>query len=271
MTQQQVETSTAQEPPPPVQTPQATPATAASVPEASVPVAAPAAETVTAAAPVPAPAPAVPAGRPIDVDPAAAGPGEIVQLDHLFPSGTVLRGLVVGEGLVVRTVLVGRFRFPATEADRWESCYGMTVPDQAFTIVLAENVTHETIIARATWFVEGGGAQASHPMASPSVGVPVLPASPAPGASAQPASPPASPTAAPQGAWPPTVSQVHVPPPPPAAPVSPRAVTPGTNEVAVLLQRSECERLLSAITGGAAVEHQHIPSIIRQLHAALVR
>jgi hypothetical protein len=191
---------------------------------------------------------ALPEGKPFECDPSPAMPGEIVQIIAQFPANTVLKGLVVGEGLVVRTVLVGRFRYPASEADSWESCLGKAVPDQAFVILLVENVTHETMIARATWYVSDGGSQtasAPHPMASPP--------------------PPMQPSLF-AGKHAPAVAQKA------AAPASgPKTVTPGTNEVAILLQRAECERLLWALTGGDPVEHQYQPSIIRQLHAALAR
>jgi hypothetical protein len=199
-----------------------------------------------------APAPAiVPKGKPFECDPTAASPGEIVQLIAQFPAGTTLQGLVLGEGLVARTVIVGRFRYPAAEGDTWESCFGKPVPDQAFVILLAENTTIETVIARATWYLGEGGAitSAPHPMASPAAAPPSMQPSLFAGKHAS----------------------VTTAAPVPRAPAGPKAVTPGTNEVAILLQRAECERLLWALTGGDPVEHQYQPSIIRQLHAALAR
>ncbi len=227
------------------------------------------AEVEVQAAPTPSPLAPSPApmfkGSPIDVDPTAAAPGETVQLIHQFPPGTTLQGLVLGKGLEVVTVMVGRQKFPG-DAPTWQGCYGRPVPDQSYTILLARNVTDETVIARATWWVTSGGK-----------------AAPAPGVSATastvPAAAPAGPTGGVALPVPPNtayaqgvVSYAHTGP---AAAASaeglPVAVIPGTNEVALLLQRSECERLVAALSGGLAIsDHERAP-ILRQLRSALTR
>jgi hypothetical protein len=48
-------------------------------------------------------------------------------------------------------------------------------------------------------------------------------------------------------------------------------VVPGTNEVCILIQRSECERLLASVLGGPTITDHERPSIARQLDAALKR
>lgn len=230
------------------------------------------AEAARPEAPTPAPiaavAEVVPVGRAVDCDPVAAKPGEIVQLVMPYlPAGTVLRGLVLAPGLRVATVIVGRQMFPVpnTPNGRWEDCYGTVVPTQSFLILLVENVTREHQIARATWYVTGDG-------------VATLPAS------VQPANTYAAPAGSPAAPVVPAAVAAHdghggshghgqglnLAPPVQGSPV-PQAVVPGTNEVCILIQRSECERLLASVLGGPTITDHERPSIARQLDAALKR
>jgi hypothetical protein len=178
-------------------------------------------------------------------------------------------------------------RFPGPDGDRWEACYGKAVPDQAFVILLVQNMNADTAVARATWYVTTGTPGA---VIQRTPG-PVMPSA---AAAALPSQAVASPAAA--GANPfqtaPYAGQSQASPAPgsltsPAVPAYgaaaqqssqsslaglPSVVVPGTNEVVVLLQKSECQRLVEALTpGGAPIDHHHQPSIMRQLLAALAR
>ncbi len=236
----------------------------------------PAAATVPAPVAVPVPAPVAPVplaveaplpvieGHPVDCDPVAVAPGGIEQLIQESLAGVTLKGLVLAKGLEVVTVLVGKMRFPGPDGPTWDACYGKVVPPGAFVIVLAKNTLPETTIARATWFVASpGGAPAGRavqavPVASLALAAPVAPVQNGP-ANAYPQA--SAVTVMTQ----PTFAQAPAPPPVPGA------IAAGTNEVVVLLQRQECERILRSLTGGEPVPHHDHPSIVRQLTAALSR
>lgn len=195
-----------------------------------------------------------PAGKPMECDPVAAKPGEIVQVITQLPPGSVLRGLKVTDGLRVSAVMVGRQVFPvAGSAGSWEECLGKVVPPQSFLILLVENTTKDHLIARATWFVtsDGGTVQAQ------------APAYQAPAPQAAPAAPLYHDGAS-QGFG------LNTPAATQAIPVS-RSVTPGTNEVCILIQRGECERLLASLSGGQFISDHEKPSIVRQIASALKR
>lgn len=217
--------------------------------------------------PVPPPATvveALPPGRAVDCDPVAAKPGEIVQLIMSgLSAGTVLRGLVLAAGLRVTTVIVGRQTFPAP-GGRWEDCYGSVVPAQSFLILLVENTTKEHKIAKATWYVTGDGAVAAPQAAAPSNAAYVAPVvHAAPTAAVAVADGHGGSHGLGQGL---NLSPSHF-----VSAGGPQTVTPGTNEVAILIQRSECERLLQSVTGGQAITDHERSSIVRQIEAALKR
>jgi len=198
----------------------------------------------------------LPPGKPIECDPVAAKPNEIVQVITQLPPNSVLRGLKVSDGLKVSAVMVGRSVFPAPgSSGSWEECIGKVVPNQSFLILLVQNMTQEHLVARATWYVTGDGASV-HPSQATQAPRPA------------PAAPPVS-AAAPlfhDGA-----SQGYgLNMPMPNIPAS-RAVTPGTNEVCILIQRGECERLLASLSGGTAISEHEKPSIVRQVASALQR
>jgi len=211
-----------------------------------------------AAAPV-APEPVkvvVPPGKPMECDPVAAKPNEIVQVITQLPPNSVLRGLKISDGLRVAAVMVGRQVFPAPgSSGSWEEAIGKVVPNQSFLILLVQNMTQEHLVARATWYVTGDGAtaQASQATQAPR---------PAPAAPPVSAAAPLFHDGASQG--------YGLNMPMPNIPTS-RAVTPGTNEVCILIQRGECERLLASLSGGQAISEHEKPSIVRQVASALQR
>jgi hypothetical protein len=193
--------------------------------------------------------------RSVDCIPAAAKPGEIVQLIVQVTESFVLKNLSLTEGFEVVTVLVGRQAFPAPD---WKSCYGQAAPAASFLMVLAKNATSEHKVARGTWLVGGAGGELPQP--KPSVAAPQAVETSLP--SAQKKEDPPSFSAGQQDS-----SMVR---PEPLQKV-PLAVTPGTNEVCVLLQRSECQRLLEVLRGGYPISEGEKPSILRQLEAAMTR
>jgi hypothetical protein len=206
--------------------------------------------------PAPAPVAATPIGTPVDCDPVAAKPGEIVQVITQLAPNSVLRGLKISDGFKVSAVMVGRQVFPAPGGGgSWEQCIGKVVPAQSFLILLVQNTTPNHLVARATWYVTGDGAtvqQVQAPQAPPQAPVP------------PPVTAPLFHDGASQGFG------LNTPAATQPIPVS-RAVTPGTNEVCILIQRGECDRLLASLTGGTAISDHEKPSIVRQISSALKR
>jgi hypothetical protein len=207
----------------------------------------------------------LPPGKPIECDPVAAKPNEIVQVITQLPPNSVLRGLKVSDGLKVSAVMVGRSVFPAPgSSGSWEECIGKVVPNQSFLILLVQNMTQEHLVARATWYVTGDGASV-HPSQATQAPRPA-PAAPPENLAGRTAHVAAAAPLFHDGA-----SQGYgLNMPMPNIPAS-RAVTPGTNEVCILIQRGECERLLASLSGGQAISEHEKPSIVRQVASALQR
>lgn len=178
----------------------------------------------------------------------AALPNDTVQLLHKAPSSkSVLRGLVVSEGLEIERVFVGRSQLSRDEA------IGKEIPPESYLIVLVRNVTEEVLIAKGSCLIEGDNLPSDNPL-----GVRELP--PASGPSA---SPPI------QVVAPVPVSPVPVSPP--AAPVraeSPR-ITPGANEILVLLSRGHAEELNRSLKTQMLPHGATVADVTRRLDQAL--
>lgn len=198
-----------------------------------------------------------PEGRPVDCVPAAAKPEEIVQLILQVTEGFTLKGLVLADGFEVVTVLVGRQAFPAPN---WQACYGQAAPSNSFLLVLAKNISGEHKVARGTWYVGGAGGELPKAPTVPAPSVPATPTPPVEVAQEKEQAPSFS-------SGQPDSSMVRTEPLQKVAVV----ISPGTNEVCVLLQRSECQRLLDAMRGGYPIADSEKPSIVRQLESALSR
>lgn len=187
-------------------------------------------------------------GRRFEVDPAPAKVGEVVQLFAALPAGATIENVEVCEGFEIVQIILGSTRHPTVDGQgSWRDALGRQVQPQAFTVVLAANRTGQPAIAEGAFWLSGTDAQpaAVQPIVQPGP----VPVAHVPAAQVLPA-------------------PVAAPPPPPR---QSRVVTPGNNEVAVLLQRSECMRLFQALSGGLAISDIERPSILRQLQAALER
>jgi hypothetical protein len=215
---------------------------------------------------------AVPVGKPFECDPVAAKPGEIVQVITQLPPGSVLRGLKVNDGMRVSTVMVGRQVFPvAGSVGSWEECLGKVVPPQSFLILLVQNMTDGHLIARARWYVTSDGSTAAQAPAMTPIQAAVVAVAQdilkplAPAAPAFSPTPPPFHDGASQGFGLNMAASTQ-----PVATAS-KTVTPGTNEVCILIQRGECERLLASLSGGQFISDAEKPSIVRQITSALKR
>lgn len=179
----------------------------------------------------------VPPGRAVALDPVAIQPGDIQQLFYRAEGGEILRGLTVSPGAQVVKVIVGREQFPGAGQTDWRGCLGKEAPVGSYVIALVQNTTANVIHAAGCWYVEGGS---SNPLPQPQVITSMQP----------------SIATAPL----PTVVQ--------AVTVS-GPVTPGPNEVAVLMMRSEAMALLERIRTNMPMAYHEAPSIVRRLNAAL--
>jgi len=233
-------------------------------PNASSP---PGSTNVIATEPVPVAEAEIVEGTLFPFDAVPAGPGEIVQVIAQPPEGSTILGLDLSEEFFsVVKVLFGSSQLSLAE------CRGRQIPKGLFfVIVLAKNITEVPQVARGAWYLSGVPAAAVQAQAKAAAARidPGLPSragdKPKPvflgeglGATQHPSNMPAIHTAAP-------VFAVGVP-----AQTS-RSVTPGQNEVVVLLHRSEVERVIAWLTGKDPVSEHEKPGILRQLQSALTR
>lgn len=195
------------------------------------------------------PAAAARKGRRFEVDPAPARVGEVVQLFGQLPAGATIEDIEVSEGFEIVRVMLGIKQFPTADgAGTWRDAIGKVVPPAAFTMALVQNKTGGPAVAEGAFWLSGTDAVPA-PIMQPIVQPGPVPVQHVPAAQ--------------------IVAAHAVAPPPP--PRQSRTVTPGNNEVAVLMQRSECMRLLQALSGGLAISDTERPSILRQLQASLER
>ena len=173
----------------------------------------------------------------------AAAPGDVVQLLYKAPSTpTTLRGLVVGEGLAIERVFVGRSQLTQEEA------MGQAIPPDSYLIVLAKNTTEEVIVAKAACVIEGDKLPNKNPL-----GIQDLPQ----GAPTEPK--PLAPVA---------VRSAPSPAPAPQAPVQSH-IKPGANEILVLLSRGHAEELNRCLKAQALPHGATVADVTRRLDQAL--
>jgi len=198
----------------------------------------------------------LPAGRAVALDPVTIQPGAIEQLFYRAEGGEILRGLTVSPGASVVKVLVGREQFPTAGQSDWKACIGRQAPAGSYVIALVQNTTPNVIHAAGCWYVEGGSAEPGG-LDGSSLGThQPSPQNPAVQTQGIAAAPP-----------PPAVQYVDSSLSAPVAVVG--AITPGPNEVAVLLVRAEAVALLERIRTNMPLAYHEAPSIVRRLNAAL--
>lgn len=226
----------------------------------------------------PAPSPAAQAvAKPVALKAQPIGPGEIEQLMHQFPKGTMLAGLTLTEGLEVVTIMVGHVRFPdVSKADQtWLSVCGTVTPEGAYVIVLARNTTKKILVAKGTWWVDGQPPPPEEIGYMPPQAKVSPPSDPSQSPITTTARSPLDPPSAepPQGMSPAYAAKNSVPHVAAAAGaphLPPGAVMPGANEVCVLLSRQDVKRLLEAVKGvGLDIQISERPNLERRLEQAL--
>lgn len=206
------------------------------------------------------PVPAPP-GRAFPVDAVPAKGGEIVQLISMPPAGAIIVGLVLSEDFEVTRVFLGNQQLSLPE------CTGKVIPTgPGFVIVLARNLTKEPKMAEAAWYLTG-----DLPPATAGEGVKGAIAAVDPG---MPSANAAHQSMTGQGllpamAMPPM--HTHSALPVAAAVKTSMSITPGQNEVGLLLQKGEAQCLIAWLTGKDPVTDSEKWSIIRQLSAAIAR
>jgi hypothetical protein len=263
--------------PTPEITPEATKPPEVTIPPETLPEVAPPAEAAAPVAPVVVAAEVaaevvqqeLPPGRSFPIDAVPAKGGEIVQLISMPPAGAVIVGLVLSEDFEVTRVFLGNQQLSLPE------CTGKAIPaGPGFVIVLARNLTKEPKMAEGAWYLtgelppevaakastNGHGGDPGMPSARSQMGPAPHEAMTGQGPLPAMAMPLIHTTS-------PSFSQVAAAIP---AKVS-TTVTPGQNEVAVLLQKGEAQRLIAWLTGKDPVTDSEKWGIIRQLTAAIMR
>ena len=171
---------------------------------------------------------------------AVAMPGETAQVYHHFAGSAVLQGMVVDEGGELQKIIAGPHNIGPQPDGSFK--FGQTIPSGAYCIAIVKNVTQETktlkgaFLATVSGVVGGAGVKvaANAPIQNPGGhGHSTSPRAPA-GQSA--------------------------------------TVTPGSNEIAVLLPYGEAKRLLDVVNGGMQpISDAERGGIARAFHDAFQR
>lgn len=180
--------------------------------------------------------PGEPIGNPYPLKFASLMPGESTQMFTKLASAGTIRGIQVTGGAQIRQVIAGKFNLDLTKGD-WPKG-GLQVPAGTFVTAVVENLTKETIASEGVVYVEDG-AQIAQP-------APALTGKPGP-------------------VPPPVASAVA-----PAGPQGP--ITPGVNEVAILMRYGDAQRLLEVARGtGSTLADGERPPLVRAIEDALAR
>lgn len=174
-------------------------------------------------------------------------PGDTAQVYHHFASAAVLHGVVVDEGGELQMVIAGRHNIrPGPEG---QFTFGQTIPAGAYCIAIVKNVTKETKQLKGAFIASAGTGTDAGPQAGSQAGSL------------------ASPHVAVTPQW--------------AGAATPRApagcsptVTPGSNEVAILLPYTEAKRVLNVVLGTEQAIHvsdSEKAGITRAFHHAFQR
>ena len=184
--------------------------------------------TTVTSSPIPSLDPVVPDAHPgqqtFETNSQVALPGDTGQVYVQFPSGGMLHGMVLDEGGELTKIIAGPLNITPGPDGSWR--FGQQIPPGAYCIAILKNTSPETKALKGAFLVSpGGGVQGNSPQAGSLT---------SPHVSAQPVAMP--------GGW--------------GASTSPRApsggsptVTPGMNEIAVLLPYGEAKRLLDIVNG----------------------
>jgi hypothetical protein len=190
---------------------------------------------------------------PVDVNPnqamfetnsQVAMPGDTGQVYHHFTSPIVLQGVVIDEGGELVKIIAGPHNIVAGP-DGWK--FGQTIPAGVYCVAIVKNVTKDTKSLKGAF------------IGSPAAGGATAVAGPAPGSLTTPG-------------W---VAAPYSGAATPRAPAGGSAtVTPGSNEVAILLPYSEAKKVLDVLLGNTMSIHIHESEkagITRAFHHAFQR
>lgn len=174
---------------------------------------------------------------------AVAMPGDTAQIYHHFAGSAVLQGMVIDEGGELQKIIAGSHNI-GPQADG-SFTFGQTVPSGAYCIAIVKNVTQETKTLKGAFLATVSGV-----VGGPNPGSltsPHVPAQGIPGGHGHSTSP-----RAPGG--------------------QSATVTPGSNEIAVLLAYGEAKRLLDVVNGGMQpISDAERGGIARAFHDAFQR
>lgn len=165
-------------------------------------------------------------------------PGETAQIYHAFVGNAVLQGVVLDEGGELQKVIAGRHNIGPQPDGSFK--FGQTIPSGAYCIAIVKNVTEETKTLKGAFLAT----------------VDIPKGGPAPAANAPVQNP---------GGYGHSTS--------PRAPSGQSAtVTPGMNEIAVLLPYGEAKRLLDVVNGAMQpISDAERGGIARAFHDAFQR
>lgn len=176
---------------------------------------------------------------------AVAMPGETAQVYHHFAGSAVLQGMVVDEGGELQKIIAGQHNIGPQPDGSFK--FGQTIPSGAYCIAIVKNVSQETKTLKGAFLASVTGVVGG----------------PGPGSLTSPHAP-AAPVQNPGGFGHSTS---------PRAPAGQSAtVTPGMNEIAVLLPYGEAKRLLDVVNGGMQpISDAERGGIARAFHDAFQR
>lgn len=195
--------------------------------------------------------PAVPDAHPgqavFETNSEVALPDVTVNVYHQFPSGGVLHGMVVDEGGELQKIIAGNQNIVPGPDGTWP--WGVQISPGAYCIAIIKNTSKDTKALKGAFLVSPGGPQNN--------------AGPNPGSLTSPHVA-AAPVAMPGG---------HGASASPRAPASASAtVTPGSNEIAVLLPYGEAKRLLDIVNGAQQqLTESEKAGVARAFHHAFQR
>lgn len=170
---------------------------------------------------------------------AVALPGDVGQLYKPVVGNVVLHGVVLDEGGELQKIVAGPLNIVPNPDGSWT--FGQHLSSGAYIIALVKNVSKETVTLKGAFLVS---------VAPGSVAGGTNAAGPAPGSLTSPHSP----------------SGLGSTSPRPPASAGGSTVTPGSNEVAILLPYGEAKRVLEAINGGSPISDAERAGIARAIH-----
>jgi len=209
-------------------------------------------EALRAVSTIPPPPAEIPS-TPLPIDPVAIEPGMIGQLYVRLPFSAKLVDLVLDPGCSGTRVIAGSNMIePPGEGQKWRDVLGQVLGTGTFLTVLGRNDTDEVRALGGTWHFQlhAGKVQAEKVQNTPTARS-------------------ISPTAGGRSSA--LTSSGNSPSPTPVEKRESDTVTPGQNEVAILLKKGDAERLLQVIRKGYPLQEVEKPGFERAIADGLKR